>query len=256
MSNTVLVTLSDRVAWVRINRPEKLNALNSEVLLALHTELDQLQNNKAVRVVVLMGSGDKAFVAGADISEFAHFSPDQARELVREGQEKVFDFIQNFKKPVIAAINGFALGGGLELAMACHIRIASDQAKMALPEVSLGVIPGYGGTQRLPQLVGKGRALEMILTGAMIDAQKALEIGLVNQVVAPEALLTEVAKMASKLLKNAPAAQAAAIQAVEAAFDNTQSGYDVEKDLFSACFDTADFVEGTQAFLNKRKANF
>jgi enoyl-CoA hydratase len=148
------------------------------------------------------------------------------------------------------------LGGGLELAMACHIRIASDQAKMALPEVSLGVIPGYGGTQRLPQLVGKGRALEMILTGAMIDAQKALEIGLVNQVVAPEALLTEVAKMASKLLKNAPAAQAAAIQAVEAAFDNSQSGYDVEKDLFSACFDTEDFVEGTQAFLNKRKANF
>jgi enoyl-CoA hydratase len=256
MPNPILTSIADRVAWVRINRPEKLNALNSALLNALHKTFSELQQQDEVRVVVLMGAGEKAFVAGADISEFAEFTPEQAHTLVAQGQEKVFDFIENLGKPVIAAINGFALGGGLELAMACHLRIAADHAKMALPEVSLGVIPGYGGTQRLPQLVGKGRALEMILTGGMISAQQAFDFGLVNRVVAADQLLTEVAKMASQLLKNAPSAQAAALRAVKAGYDPSQSGYAVEKELFADCFSTADFKEGTQAFLNKRKANF
>jgi enoyl-CoA hydratase len=254
MEKNILLAISDRVAWIKINRPKKLNALNAAVLQELHETFTALKDNDAVRIVVLTGSGDRAFVAGADISEFSDFSEEEALQLVAEGQEKVFDFIAHFPKPTLAAINGFALGGGLELAMACHLRIAADTASLGLPEVSLGLIPGYGGTQRLPELVGKGRALQMILSGEMISAATALEYGLVNAVVPNEELLKTAAQWASKLLKNAPQAQAAAIKAIQEG-GNTE-GYEIEKQLFAALFNTEGFKEGTDAFLNKRKPNF
>ena len=176
----IVIQIENNSATVTINRPSKLNALNVVTINELHKAFKTLNKNKEVQVIVLTGSGEKAFVAGADISEFAHFSVDEGMQLAAEGQEKLFDFIENLNTPVIAAINGFALGGGLELAMACHIRVASDNAKMGLPEVSLGVIPGYGGTQRLPQLIGKGRAMEMIMTAGMVTADEAYRTGLVN----------------------------------------------------------------------------
>ena len=195
-------------------------------------------------------------MAGADISEFAHFSVEQGAQLAQQGQESLFDFIENLKTPVIAAINGFALGGGLELAMSCHIRIASDNAKMGLPEVSLGVIPGYGGTQRLPQLVGKGRAMELIMTAGMIPADEAYRVGLVNHVV-PQAELIEFTKsIAQKIMKNSPVAIGKAIEAVNANFTDGINGFETEIKNFGKCFGTGDFKEGTTAFLEKRKADF
>ena len=174
----LLITVENRIGTVTINRPTKLNALNKTTILDLHHAIKDLGKNKEVRVIILTGSGEKAFVAGADISEFSNYTIAEGTNLAAEGQSKLFDYIENLKKPVIAAINGYALGGGLELAMACHFRIASDNAKMGLPETSLGLIPGYGGTQRLPQLVGKGRAMEMIMTAGMITAEEALSYGL------------------------------------------------------------------------------
>ena len=209
-----------------------------------------------MRAIIITGSGDKAFVAGADIKEFVKFNQIQGTELSTKGHQLLFDYIENLETPVIAAINGFALGGGLELAMSSHIRLASHNARFGLPEVSLGVIPGYGGTQRLPQLVGKGRALEMILTGGMIAAGKALEYGLVNDVVEQEELLEAAKKIALKICSNAPSAIEAAINAVNAGFDVNQNGYEVEKQAFGSCFGTADFKEGTTAFLQKRKPEF
>ena len=244
------------IATIFINRPEKLNALNKATIQELHEVLTLVEENPEVRVIVITGSGEKAFVAGADIAEFAHFSASEGAKLAEQGQCKLFDFVENMKTPVIAAINGFALGGGLELAMACHFRIASDNAKMGLPETSLGLIPGYGGTQRLPQLVGKGRAMEMILTAGMIDAETAKNYGLVNHVVPQEELLSTYRAIATKIMKNSPVAISRAIEAVNANYISGINGFDVEIKNFGNCFATEDFKEGTTAFLEKRKAEF
>ena len=252
----VLLDIEASMATVTINRPEKLNALNRDTIEELHQVFNSLEKDEDIRVVILTGSGQKAFVAGADIAEFADFSVKEGRRLSAEGQEKLFNFIENFHKPVIAAVNGFALGGGLELAMSCHFRIASHNARLGLPEVSLGVIPGYGGTQRLPQLVGKGRAFEMIMTGGMIDVDQAFESGLVNHVTSVEELLQYCKKIAAKIAANSPVAIAYAIKAVNAGFNKDEDGFATEIKAFGACFGTDDFEEGTTAFLEKRKAEF
>ncbi len=254
--NNILIETTDRIQTITINRPSKLNALNKETILELSNAINAAESDSAVRVIVLTGSGEKAFVAGADIAEFADFTVEQGKELAAHGQEILFDKVENCSKPVIAAINGFALGGGLELAMAAHFRIASDNARMGLPEVSLGVIPGYGGTQRLPQLVGKGRAMEMIMTAGMIDANTAQSYGLVNHVTTQEELLPTCYKIAGKIMRNSPVAIGAAIDAVNAGFVDGIDGYQAEIDCFGASFGTSDFEEGTTAFLEKRKASF
>ena len=252
----IVIQIENNSATITINRPSKLNALNVATIHELHKAFKTLNKNKEVQVIVLTGSGEKAFVAGADISEFAHFSVDEGMQLAAKGQEKLFDFIENLNTPVIAAINGFALGGGLELAMACHIRVASDNAKMGLPEVSLGVIPGYGGTQRLPQLIGKGRAMEMIMTAGMITADEAYRTGLINHLVPQTELLEFCNGIAQKILKNSPRAISKAIKSVNANFKEGKNGYKTEIKYFGKCFGTADFKEGTTAFLEKRKAIF
>ena len=246
----------DNIAILMIDRPKKLNALNRDTIIELQDALRNLEQNEHVKVVVLTGSGDKAFVAGADISEFADFSVEEGKQLAAKGQEQLFDFVEHFSKPIIAAVNGFALGGGLELAMSAHFRTASTNAKMGLPEVSLGVIPGYGGTQRLPQLVGKGKAMEMIMTAGMINAEEAKSYGLVNHVFEQEHLLEETIKIAQKICRNSLVAISAAIKAVNAGFAYDKDGFQIEIDAFGDAFGTEDFKEGTQAFLNKRKANF
>src|SRR6056297_558736 len=252
--NTLFSTKEESIATVTINRPSKLNALNKETIAELHDVFNELEIDENIKVIILTGSGEKAFVAGADISEFAQFSEKEGGKLAAKGQKLLFDFIENLSTPVIAAVNGFALGGGLELAMACHFRVASDNAKMGLPEVSLGVIPGYGGTQRLPQLVGKGRAMEMIMTAGMIDSDKAFGYGLVNHVVSSEELLPLCMKIASRISNNSTVAIKHAIKAVNAGFKYDADGYSVEIDAFGNCFGTDDFKEGTSAFLEKRKA--
>lgn len=252
----ILIDIQDHVAVVTINRPTKLNALNKSTIEELHQAFSELSTNPDVKVVIVTGSGEKAFVAGADISEFANFSVEEGGKLAAKGQEILFDYVQNFNKPVIAAVNGFALGGGLELAMSCHFRVASDNAKMGLPEVTLGVIPGYGGTQRLAQLVGKGRAMEMIMTAGMIDANTALTYGLVNHVVAQSELLNLAKGIAEKITKNSSVAIAKAIESINAGYEDGVNGYEIEIKNFGACFGTEDFKEGTTAFLEKRKANF
>ena len=244
------------VAILTIDRPKKLNALNKETIAELHQAFAGLDDDRNIRAIILTGSGEKAFVAGADISEFAAYSVAQGEQLAAEGQRLLFNYVENLGTPVIAAINGFALGGGLELAMSCHFRIASENARMGLPEVSLGVIPGYGGTQRLPQLIGKGRALEMIMTGGMVNADVAFRTGLVNHVVSQEELLAFCRKIADKIANNSPVAIGYAIKAVNAGFKNNILGYDTEIESFGACFGTEDFKEGTTAFLEKRKAKF
>lgn len=252
----ILAEQDNGLAVITINRPSKLNALNKATIQELHEAFKALDADKNVKVVIVTGSGEKAFVAGADISEFADFNVTQGGELAAKGQELLFDFVQNLSTPVIAAVNGFALGGGLELAMAAHFRVASDNAKMGLPEVSLGVIPGYGGTQRLPQLVGKGRAMEMIMTAGMIGAEDAKAYGLVNHVV-PQAELLDFCKgIASKIMKNSPVAISAAIRAINANYEDGVNGYDAEIKAFGEAFGTEDFKEGTTAFLEKRKAEF
>lgn len=254
--NNIICEEKGQQVWITINRPAQLNALNKETIQELNIALSEANKNSAIGVVILTGSGEKAFVAGADIKEFADFSVSQGKELATKGQELLFDFIENMSKPVIAAVNGFALGGGLELAMASHIRVASNNAKMGLPEVSLGVIPGYGGTQRLAQLVGRGKANEMVFTAGMITADEALKWGLVNDVCAPEELHATVEKIANKILTNSASAISSAIKAVNANFKDGVNGYQTEIDEFGACFGTTDFKEGTTAFLEKRKANF
>ncbi|QMU63239.1 MAG: enoyl-CoA hydratase [Flavobacteriaceae bacterium] len=252
----ILVEEKSGLAIITINRPKKLNALNIATIHELHRAFDSLNSNPFIRVIVITGSGDKAFVAGADISEFAHFSVEEGEKLAEKGQELLFDFIANLSTPVIAAVNGFALGGGLELAMACHLRIASDDAKMGLPEVSLGVIPGYGGTQRLPQLVGKGKAMELIMTANMITAEEAKKIGLVNDLTIQENLLSLTEKLAGKIMKNSPVAIGAAIKSVNDHFKDGINGFKTEIKEFGNCFGTEDFKEGTTAFLEKRKPDF
>jgi len=244
------------IATIYVNRPEKLNALNKATIQELHETLKLVEENPDVHVLIITGSGEKAFVAGADIAEFAHFSTEEGAQLAAKGQQILFDFIENMKTPVIAAINGFALGGGLELAMACHFRIASENAKMGLPETSLGVIPGYGGTQRLPQIIGKGRAMEMIMTAGMIDAETAKMYGLVNHVVPQSDLYSAYMTIATRIMKNSPVAIGKAIEAINANYISGINGFDVEIKNFGDCFATEDFKEGTTAFLEKRKAEF
>jgi len=252
----ILIEKHEQIAVITINRPTKLNALNKETIQELHEAFAELNKEQTVKAIIIVGSGEKAFVAGADISEFANFSIAEGQQLAAEGQALLFDFVQNLSTPVIAAVNGFALGGGLELAMACHFRIASTNAKMGLPEVTLGVIPGYGGTQRLAQLIGKGRAMELIMTAGMIDAATAHQYGLVNHVVAQEELLEFAKGIATKIAGNSSVAIAKAIQAINANFEEGTNGYSVEIQNFGACFGTEDFKEGTAAFLEKRKAVF
>lgn len=252
----VLIDQKGALAIITINRPSKLNALNKQTIDELHVAFNLLNEKPQVKVIVITGSGEKAFVAGADISEFANFNAEQGAELARKGHEILFNFVQNLETPVIAAVNGFALGGGLELAMAAHFRVASTNAKMGLPEVSLGVIPGYGGTQRLPQLVGKGKAMEMIMTAGMIPAEEAKQWGLVNHVVPQEELIPLCEKLANKIMNNSSVAIATAIKSVNANYETGVNGYEVEIEGFGESFGTDDFKEGTTAFLEKRKANF
>lgn len=252
----ILSSTNNSVTTITINRPNKLNALNKATIEELHDALKDANKSKDTKVIIITGSGEKAFVAGADISEFSDFDVKQGGKLAAQGQKLLFDFIENLSTPVIAAVNGFALGGGLELAMSCHFRVASVNAKMGLPEVSLGVIPGYGGTQRLPQLVGKGRAMEMVMTAGMIDANQALAYGLVNHVTPEGELLALAEKIAGKIMRNSSVAIKAAIKSINANFKDGVDGYKTEIKQFGKCFGTEDFKEGTTAFLEKRKADF
>jgi enoyl-CoA hydratase len=254
--NNILTEENGGIRTITINRPNKLNALNRETIEELHEAFKAAQEDKDTKIIIVTGSGEKAFVAGADISEFADYDVSEGTKLAASGQNILFDYVENLSTPVIAAVNGFALGGGLELAMACHFRVASDNARLGLPEVSLGVIPGYGGTQRLPQLVGKGRAMEMIMTAGMIDANQALSYGLVNHVTTQEELLPQCEKIASKILRNSTVAISGAIKAINANYTDGVNGFDIEIKEFGKCFGTADFEEGTTAFLQKRKADF
>lgn len=254
--NYILSAIEGGVLTLIINRPNQLNALNSEVIATLSKHIEAAQSDDSVKVIILTGSGEKAFVAGADIKEFADFSPQQGKDLAALGQATLFDRVERSAKPVIAAVNGFALGGGLELAMSAHVRVASSNAKLGLPEVGLGVIPGYGGTQRLAQLVGKGKAMEMVLTAGMISAEEACNLGLVNYCVDPSELLETCGGIAKKMMRNAPTALAAAIKCVLAGYTDSVDGYGVEIEQFGLCFGTEDFKEGTTAFLEKRKAEF
>jgi len=239
------------ICTITINRPEKLNALNNQVFLDLDSAIGQVETDKSVKVIIITGAGEKAFVAGADIKEFSDFDALQATELSSRGH-RVFQKIEDLTKPVIAAVNGFALGGGCELAMACHLRVASESAKLGLPEVTLGLIPGYGGTQRLVSLVGRAKALELMFSGKFIGAEEAQSIGLVNQV--SESATESAKKLASLISKQAPLALKNAILAVRQA--GTEKGYQHEANLFGELFATEDFKEGTSAFFEKRKPGF
>ena len=252
----ITTEIQNDVLIITINRPDKLNALNKQTIEELHETFVDAENNKDIRALIITGSGQKAFVAGADIAEFANFSVEEGKQLSSIGHFKIFNFIENYSKPVIAAVNGFALGGGLELAMACHIRVASDNAKMGLPEVSLGVIPGYGGTKRLAQLVGKGKAFEMIVTADMLNAQDAYKWGLVNYVTTQEELLKKCFEITAKISTKSPIAVRTAIKVINAGYNNKQNGFEVEIEEFGKSFGTGDFKEGVSAFLEKRKANF
>ena len=252
---TLLTSLETNIFTITINRPDKLNALNRDVMKDLESVMIEVEENAEVRAVIFTGSGAKGFVAGADISEFIGLNHHEGIDLARRGQQ-VFFRIENCSKPVVAAVNGFALGGGCELAMACHFRIASENAKFGQPEVNLGLIPGYGGTQRLVQLIGKGRALEMLMTGNMIDAQIALEYGLVNYVVPQEQLIEKAKSILETIIQKAPFAISRCITAANAVSDNSQNGFEVEIQAFGECFETEDMKEGTGAFLQKRKPVF
>ena len=255
--DNILVERQGKTAIITINREDKLNALNSHTLIELSVVLDELSQDGSVRGVILMGKGEKAFVAGADIKDFLELNASAAGELSRSGHKNVMDKIANFPKPVIAAINGFALGGGLEVALACHMRVAVKTAKVGLPEVSLGIIPGYGGTQRLTQLVGRGKALEMILTGDMIEASDAYQWGLVNHVVESQTeLLAKAIAILERTYTRSSTAIAAAIQSVNAGLVDAEHGFEKEIELFGKSFGSADMKEGVAAFLEKRKPNF
>ena len=246
----------DHLAVVTINRPDKLNALNAAIVGEVRQAFEELRSDKDVRGVILTGAGEKAFIAGADIAELAQMTPLSGIDVSRQGQDTL-RLIETMPKPVIAAVNGFALGGGLEFALACHIRIASENAKLGLPEVKLGIIPGYGGTIRLPRVVGRGRALELILTGEMIDAQEAYRIGLVNRVVAQADLMATAEQMLKTIASNGPVAVALAIEAVDHAYHaTTDDAQRMESNLFGLLASTADMREGMAAFLEKRRASF
>ena len=256
MYESLLTSLDNGILTVTINRPDKLNALNKTVIEELGTVMADVYSNNDIKAVIITGSGPKAFVAGADISEFLTMDANAGAALAKKGQDLVFNKIEHSHKPVIAAVNGFALGGGCELAMSCHIRIASDNAKFGQPEVNLGLIPGYGGTQRMTQLVGKGRAMELILTGNMIDAEEAKRIGLVNHVTAGEGLLDKCRELLDTITRKGPQAVGRAIAAINATFDPRKDGFAIEVSLFGEGFGTDEMKEGVTAFLEKRKADF
>lgn len=255
MYSTLLTSLENNIFTITINRPDKLNALNKDVFADLNKALDEVYSNPDIRSVIITGSGPKAFVAGADISEFSGLSVEAGKELARAGQNTFFR-IENSPKPIVACVNGFALGGGCELAMSCHFRIASGNAKFGQPEVNLGLVPGYGGTQRLVQLIGKGRAMELLVSAGMLDAATALQYGLVNYVVPQEELLTKAKTILEQVNTKAPIAVGKCMEAANAVFDETRNGYEVEIAAFGHCFGTDDRKEGTAAFLEKRKAVF
>ena len=256
MSNENLIyEVNNGILTITLNRPKQLNALNKTVFEELESAMNKAKADQDVKGIIITGSGDKAFAAGADIKEFADFSVEQGKELSANGQ-RIFKIIETFKKPVIAAVNGYALGGGLELAMSCHIRLASDNAAFGQPEVSLGVTPGYAGTQRLTQLIGKGKAMELLMTGGMIGADEALKLGLVNYVEPKEELIAKAEKLLSKIMKQSPVAVAGVIACVDAFYTDGVDGFKTEVDEFGKCFGTEDFKEGTTAFMEKRKPTF
>ena len=258
---TILLTITNGICTITINRPDKLNALNAQVFTDLDKAIDEVYSNAEIKTVIITGAGPKAFVAGADITEFGGLNKEEAMELARRGQ-KVFFKIENSKKPIVAAVNGFALGGGCELAMACHFRLCSENAKFGQPEVNLGLIPGYGGTQRLTQLVGKGKSMELQMTAHLVDANEALQLGLVNHVTTAESLMERTKDILNVIMGKAPVAVGKIIECVNVAalsdssFNNGKSGYAKEIEAFGDCFVTDDMKEGTAAFLEKRKANF
>ncbi|MGB3007460.1 MAG: enoyl-CoA hydratase-related protein [Chitinophagaceae bacterium] len=254
-SPTLLAILENGILTLMINRPDKLNALNKDVFNDLNKALDEIEKNPAIKSVIITGAGPKAFVAGADISEFAGLDKEQAMAMAKRGQD-TFARIENSAKPIVAAVNGFALGGGCELAMSCHFRVAAENAKFGQPEVNLGLIPGYGGTQRLVQLIGKGKAMEMLMSAHMIDAAEAKQLGLVNYVTTAETLLEHTKKILGIINSKAPLAVAGCIKAANAVFDETKNGYAIEIEEFGNTFATEDMKEGTAAFLEKRLANF
>ncbi|WP_423146558.1 enoyl-CoA hydratase/isomerase family protein [Rubrolithibacter danxiaensis] len=251
----IILEQRQQILLITINREAKLNALNKATLTDLNSAIIMALKDNSVKGIIVTGAGKKAFVAGADIAEFKGLSSEEGYQLAKDNQEHVFNLIANSPKPFIAAINGFALGGGLELALASHLRIASDNAKMGLPEVSLGLIPGYGGTQRLTELIGKGKAMEMILTGEMISADEGLRVGLINSIHPLEDLVEAAEELLNRILKNSPNAVKHAIRAINAASANAQ-GFETEITAFGKCFDHKDFTEGVEAFLEKRKPRF
>lgn len=255
MFQTLLTLFENGILTIVINRPDKLNALNKEVFSDLNKALDQIETDPAIKSVIITGSGPKAFVAGADISEFSGLNKEQAKALAKRGQD-TFARIENSSKPIVAAVNGFALGGGCELAMSCHFRVASENAKFGQPEVNLGLIPGYGGTQRLVQLIGKGKAMELLMSAHMIDAAEAKSLGLVNYVTTADTLLDHTKKILDIINSKAPLAVAGCIKAANAVFDESKDGYALEIEEFGNTFATEDMKEGVAAFLEKRKANF
>jgi enoyl-CoA hydratase len=253
---SILLNQDNNTLIITINRESKLNALNKATLDELNLAITNAQKNQEIRAIIITGAGAKSFVAGADIAEFKDLTVDNGKDFAREGQTKVFDIIANSNKPFIAAVNGYALGGGLELALACHLRIASDNAQLGFPELKLGLIPCYGGTQRLTELVGKGKAMEMILTSDKINAKEALEIGLINYLVSPEDLLNKALEITKKISKNPPLAIGSAIKAINSYNDVTVNGYELEMAEFELCVQNKEFHEGVNAFLEKREPKF
>ncbi|MCF6243082.1 MAG: enoyl-CoA hydratase-related protein [Bacteroidales bacterium] len=251
----LLVELENGILTITLNRPKQLNALNIETFNEINRVLKFADETNEVKAILFTGSGEKAFIAGADIKEFSNFSVKQAKQLSKNGH-RTFRKIEKFKKPILAAVNGFALGGGLELAMACHFRIASDNAKFGQPEVNLGLIPGYAGTQRLPMLIGKGNAMELLMTGDMIDAQRAKELGLVNSVTTQEELIPTAKKILKKIMSKSPLAINGIIKTVNAFYNKNKNGFKTEVDVFGESFGTDDFKEGVSAFMEKRKPEF
>lgn len=256
MSEVLKEIREGRILIAKISRPEALNALNKEVLSSLKNLLEKVEEDKEISGLIITGEGEKAFVAGADIKEFSSYTPFEALKMSENGQN-LFSRIENFKKPVIAAVNGYALGGGCELALSCHLRIASKNAKFGQPEVNLGIIPGYGGNIRLPKIIGLGRALEIILTGKMIDAEEAYRIGLVNKVVEQNELIEESIKILNQIIEKAPLAIELALKTVISGFEmEKEDGLKLEAKCFSLLFSTEDFKEGVSAFIEKRKPSF
>lgn len=253
---SLLLSQEENILVITINRPDKLNALNKTVIEELSDVLDDVYTNTEIKAVIITGAGSKAFIAGADISEFLSLDASGGSQLAQKGQDMVFNKIENCPKPIIAAVNGFALGGGCELAMACHFRLASDNAKFGQPEVNLGLIPGYGGTQRLIQLIGKGKAMELMMTANMIEAEEAKQLGLINHVTTQEELILKTKEIVNTILSKGPNAISKIIAAVNAYFDKSLNGFITEVNLFGDCFGTEEMKEGVSAFLEKRKAEF